>query len=72
MPLAGLAPAWRSMGITLDDHHPGATAMTGPEARRIGLGRALEEFEALLAKWCADDQPVDLDELTRLAVYEKD
>ena len=42
--------------------------MTGPEARQLGLGRALQEFEALLATWCVDEQPDDLD---ALAVYEK-
>ena len=41
---------------------------TGPEARQIGLGRALEEFQALLAKWHGDDQPIDIDDLTRLTV----
>ena len=45
--------------------------MTGPEPRQIGLGRALEEFEALLATR-TDDQPVDIDELTHLAVYTKE
>ena len=40
--------------------------MTGPEARQLGLGRALQEFEALLATWCVDEQPDDLD---ALAVY---
>ena len=45
--------------------------MTGPEARRLGLDRALQELKQLLASWCADDQPVDFDDLTGLAVYEK-
>jgi hypothetical protein len=43
---------------------------TGPEARRIGLDRALQEFEALLAKRL-DEQPVDFDDLVDLPVYEK-
>ena len=43
---------------------------TGPEARRIGLDRALEELEPLLAFWCVDDQPVDIDDLCRLPVYD--
>lgn len=39
--------------------------MTGPADRRIGLGWALEEFEALLATWSgADEQPDDIDDLT--------
>ena len=44
---------------------------TGPEVRRIGLGRALKEFEALLAKWHGDDQPVDIDDLDNLPIYTK-
>jgi hypothetical protein len=49
--------------------------MTGPEARRIGLGWALEEFGAWLAKWSVDDVTDDVDELDDvdgLPVYEKD
>ena len=45
---------------------------TGPEARRLGLDRALEEFEQLLANWIVDEQPVDIDDLTHLAVYTKE
>jgi hypothetical protein len=43
--------------------------MTGPEARRLGLGWALEEFEHLLANWTVDDVTDDVDDL---AVYTKD
>ena len=45
--------------------------MTGPEARLLGLGRALEEFDQLLATWRSDDEPVDIDDLADLPVYEK-
>ena len=42
--------------------------MTGPEARRLGLGWALEEFEQWLAQWRSDDEePVDIDDVHRLA-----
>lgn len=43
--------------------------MNGPEARQVGLGRALEELEAILAKWRSDEEP---DDLADLPVYEKD
>ena len=46
--------------------------MTGPEARRIGLDRALEEFEQRLANWIVDELPVDIDDLDDLPVYTKD
>lgn len=39
--------------------------MTDPQARQVGLARALEEFEELLAKWGANEQPLDLDEHDR-------
>ena len=45
--------------------------MTGPEARQIGLGWALEEFEQLLAPWLVDEQPVDVDDLDALPCYTK-
>lgn len=45
---------------------------TGPEARRIGLSWALEEIHDRLAPWLVDDQPVDVDDLTGLACYEKE
>ena len=40
--------------------------MTGPDARRIALGWALEDFGAVFAKWTDDDVPDDL------PIYEKD
>ena len=45
--------------------------MTGPEDRRRGLDRAMQELEALLAKRISgdDDDPDDLDDLP---VYQKD
>ena len=43
--------------------------MTGPEARQIGLARALEEFEELATWRRPDEQP---DDLTDLPTYEKD
>ena len=49
--------------------------MNGPEARRIGLGWALEEFGAWLAKWSVDEvtnDVDDLDDVNDLAVYIKD
>lgn len=45
---------------------------TGPQAREIGLARALKEFERLLAPWLDEYRPVDLDDLATLAVYRKD
>ena len=53
---------------------PGNTGhtMTGPEDRRLGLGRALEEFEQLLTKWRLDEQPIDFNYLTHLAIYVKE
>ena len=42
---------------------------TGPEVRRIGLDRALEDFEQLLAPWLVDQQPVDVDDLCCLPLY---
>ena len=45
---------------------------TGPEARRLGLVRALEDFEQLLAPWLVDELPVDIDDLDDLPVYTKD
>jgi hypothetical protein len=46
--------------------------MTAPRDRQLGLARALQEFEELLASWCLDEQPVDIDDLIHLAVYEKE
>ena len=42
----------------------------GPEARRLGLGWALEEFGAWLAKWRRVDEVTD--DVDDLAVYVKD
>ena len=47
-----------------------ALMTTGPDARRLGIDRALED---LLAKWTrADDQPVETDDPDGLARYDKD
>lgn len=44
---------------------------TGPDARRLGLDRALQEIDERLAPWLARDQPVDIDDLCRLPVYDR-
>ena len=46
--------------------------MTGPEARHIGLGWALEDFKAWLDKWSVDDVTDDVDDPGNLPVYEND
>ncbi len=45
--------------------------MTGPEARQIGLGWALEDLDDQLAKF-VDEVPVDVNDLDGLQTYTKD
>ena len=73
------APRQRPARSPFDDEEqwawmntPGGHDMTDSEkVRHIGLAHALQEFEEILASWRTDEEPVDIDDLADLAVYEK-
>ena len=53
-------PSASAAGEQPERKHP----MTDAEhPRQNGLGHALQEFKALLAAWCSDEEPEDIDDL---------